>query len=292
MERLKDKIPLKILEQYSNSEKREETISERAERICKQRCEAMNKTSGNLNETDGYDCPICQNRGGYYEAQEHGGYWYETFVYCKCRKIRQALARLRKSGLKDVVHKYTFDNFIATEDWQKKIKDTAINYCKSGNGKWFFIGGQSGAGKSHLCSAIAIKLLKQGYSTKYMLWRDEAVKLKAAVNDEEYREAMRTIKDVDVLYIDDLFKTGKDKEGKVQQPTPADVNLAFEIINYRYNNKKLFTIISSECTLADILSIDEAVGGRIAEMAVQTGYGFSIKKDVQKNYRLKNICEL
>ena len=107
-----------------------------------------------------------------------------------------------------------------------------------------------------------------------------------------YEDRINEMKEADVLYIDDLFKTGKDKEGNYQKPTVADINLAFEIINHRYNKQNLYTIISSECTLAQILSIDEAVGGRIAEKAVQTGYGFSINPDTKKNHRLKGICEL
>lgn len=291
MQQLKNVMPTEILELSSKNEG--ETAEQRQERIAKQRCEMMNKTKGNLNEIDGYDCPLCNNRGGYYEAQLHRGYWYETFVYCKCRKVRDALSRLKKSGLKDVVHKYTFDSFTAKDSWQQKLKDAALKYCENGKEKWFFIGGQTGAGKTHICTAAAIKLLKKGYNTKYMLWRDEAVKLKAAVNDTEiYSRLIAEIKDAEVLYIDDLFKTGKDKDGKAQQPTPADINLAYEIINYRYINKLPYTIISSECTLAQLVEIDEATGGRIAEMAVQNGYGFSINPDVNKNHRLKNICEL
>lgn len=290
MEQLKRIIPSQILELSCNSA---ETPEQRQERIAKQKCEMMNKTKGNLNEIDGYDCPLCNNRGGHYEAQLHNGFWYETFVYCKCRKIRNALSRLKQSGLKEVVHKYTFDNFEATEPWQQALKKASMDYCTNGNGKWLFIGGQSGCGKTHLCTAVAIKLLKKGYQTKYMLWREEAVKLKAAVNDaEEYSKMITEIKEAEVLYIDDLFKTGKDADGRTQQPTPADINLAFEIINHRYNNKKLFTIISSECSLTDILNIDEAIGGRIAEMAVEHGYGFSVKNDKKRNYRLRNICEL
>jgi len=285
MEQLKNIMPLEM----SAQSYKPMTAEER----CKQRCEIMNNDKGNLNKFDGYDCPLCNNRGGHYEARERGGYWYEVMVLCKCDNIRRALRRLNKSGLKDVVKKYTFKNFEDAEPWQKKLKEAAVDYCQNGEGKWFFIGGQSGSGKTHICSAIAVHLLKKGHSTKYMLWREDTVKLKAAVNDsDEYKALITEMKEADVLYIDDLFKTGKVNEGNYQQPTAADIHLAFEIINHRYNKEHLYTIISSECTLAQILSIDEAVGGRIAEKAVQTGYGFSINPDTKKNHRLKGICEL
>ena len=47
---------------------------------------------------------------------------------------------------------------------------------------------------------------------------------------------------------------------------PADVHLAFELINARYISKKP-TILSSENTLEAILRGDEAIGSRLFEMA-------------------------
>ena len=41
--------------------------------------------------------------------------------------------------------------------------------------------------------------------------------------------------------------------------TQGDINIAFEIINYRYIND-LITIISSELLLDEIINIDEATG--------------------------------
>lgn len=285
MEQIRNLIPSEMLAQSFKPM----TPEERS----KQRCEMWNAEKGNLNESDGYDCPLCDNRGGHYEPRFEYGYWYEVMVPCKCDNIRRALRRLNRSGLKDMVNKYTFKSFEDAEPWQKKLKESAVDYCKNGEGNWFFIGGQSGAGKTHICSAVAVYLLKKGHSTKYMLWREDVVKLKSVVKECAKYEALITeMKEADVLYIDDLFKTGKDEDGNNQKPTVADINIAFEIINHRYNNPNLYTIISSECTISQILSIDEAVGGRIAEKAVKTGYGFSINPDTKKNHRLKGICEL
>ena len=79
-----------------------------------------------------------------------------------------------------------------------------------------------------------------------MLWRDIAVKLKSVVNDfNEYERLISPLKNADVLYIDDFFKTGKDRVGNTMRPTEADCNLAFEIINYRYNQRGINAIIST-----------------------------------------------
>ena len=116
--------------------------------------------------------------------------------------------------------------------------------------------------------------MKANKEVRYFLWRDEAPKLKALVNDrEEYERIIEQVKRVDVLYIDDFFK------GTV---TPADINLAFEILNSRYNSDKLITIISTEMTIENILSLDEAVGSRIYERCK----GFYIKTP-KDNWRLR-----
>ena len=598
MEQIKKIIGMTTSEQYYDDVKK----------VMQQKCARMNEIKGDLNKYDGYDCPLCLNRGGTYEVREYDGRYYETFVHCKCQRIRKAIRRLNKSGLKDAVKKYTFDNFTTDEEWQAKIKNEALDYIENGYNRWFYLGGQSGCvdcdteyfngtewvkisdykdddkvlqynpttraatltkpvryiakpadklyqistmrgsidmclsadhnfayitsrghmqkkpfsevmklhneniqgfygkietafdysgsgidlteneirlmcavmadgcfkkkvnfcdvnvkkerkkermrellkdiphkeyqksngyslfrfyaprkekeftaywynctkeqleiivdevfnwdgsvngarksyfttikksadfiqfalsatgkratigvdnrnnenkkvcytvlctsgkstvsmvstggrtkatitevkpkdnmqycftvdtgylilrrngrifitgncGKTHVCTAIAIKLLKQGYDTRYMLWRDEAAKLKSLVNDtEEYEKMINEIKNADVLYIDDLFKTGKADNGKAQKPTPADINLAFEILNYRYNKNLPYTIISSECTLSDLIKIDEAISGRIAEKALNGGnWCLSIRPDTAKNYRFKGVTEL
>ena len=132
-----------------------------------------------------------------------------------------------------------------------------------------------------MCTAIVGEMLKQGKSAKYMLWRDEIVKLKANVNDDvAYSKQMDELKSADVLYIDDFFKVvGGSK------PTGGDINIAFELLNFRYNDNKLITIISSELITDEIIDIDEAIAGRI--ISKSKGYCINLKKDRDRNYRLK-----
>ena len=65
-----------------------------------------------------------------------------------------------------------------------------------------------------------------------------------------------------MLFMYDLFKLQH-----VKDPSAADVGLAFDLIDYRYCNRKLITIISTERTVDEMKSIDEAIGGRIYEMS-------------------------
>lgn len=253
------------------------------------RVDGFNAGEGNRNEEDGYDCRICKNKGFVAELREmENGMWTDVYVICKCEEVRRSIMRMKRSGLKDIIKDYTFDKFIAEEAWQKAIKDAAMAYAKHPEG-WFFLGGQSGAGKTHLCTAICREFLLAGKSVIYMLWRDEIVKIKSAATDgDEIGKLLNRYKTADVLYIDDLFKTGKGADSAAQKPTVADINYAFEIINYRYNNPKLLTIISSELTEDELLDIDEAIGGRIYERAK----AFTIGKNRDRNYRIKKAVTL
>lgn len=227
----------------------------------------------------GYDCPICKNKGNSVYLSANG---YKVYVDCPCMKVRNNLARLERSGLGNLLDIYTFENYKVKFDWQNNVLKSAIDFIDS-NGKCFAILGKTGSGKSHICTAISKELMTRGMDLKYMVWLDECIKLKQnKMNSEFYNSYMNYIKNVDVLYIDDFLKG--DNNG---QPTSADINLALEIINYRYNksrtvDKRMITIISSEKTINEIISFDEALAGRIKELA---GEWLIILTGDDKNYR-------
>lgn len=242
-----------------------------------QRIDWYNQSEGDLNETDGYNCDLCKNKGYIARLDENG---YEVHRACKCQKTRATLNRARRSGLGNIITEYTFDKFEVTAEWQEQVKNTAKAFCADDEAKWFYIGGQSGAGKTHICTAISAHYIKAGYEVKYMLWIEDAKKLKPYVNDPLYQEYIRPYITVDVLYIDDFFKV--ESGGN---PTPADIRLAFEIINHRLLDREKITIISSEKLLDELMDYDEATMGRIYQ---NTGfYKINIGKDRNKNYRLR-----
>ena len=242
-------MPPEIAEAVKNSTSQGETLVERERRMA----DISNRSvEGKLT---GYDCPKCLNRGFFYRVRDNGERYNEA---CECMEIRRNMRYMRESGLSDIAERYTFDNWVSRLAWQDAVVKMAREYAAGPSG-WFYLAGNPGTGKTHLCTAICGELMRKGYRTRYMLWRDVSVRAKAVVNDEEaYQELVVPLKKVRVLYIDDLFKTGKGAE-----PTTGDVNLAFEILNARYNDERMITILSSERTINDILSIDEGVGSRI-----------------------------
>lgn len=254
------------------------------------KAETANSESGKLNQQDGYDCQICRNKGYIIRAVEENGFWRIVAQECQCMKTRRTIRRIKESGLGNLIIKCTFDKFEALEDWKKTMKNAAASYAKSPQG-WFFIGGQSGCGKTHICTAICRELILQGLDVVYMLWRDDVTRLKAMVTDvDKYDNNIQIFKRAEVLYLDDLFKVGNGMGNKnKQKPTMADINIAFELLNYRSINN-LQTIISSEFTIAELLEIDQALAGRIVENA--NPMPLVILPDIKKNYRLKKVGEI
>ena len=239
---------------------------------------AVDSYNNEVGDLKYYDCPDCKNKGFIGVLNAEGRF---AMAYCKCRDIRKTNKRIIESGLSGLIDNYTFDSYTAGEEWQKSIKEKAKAFTADEYNKWFFIGGQSGCGKTHICTAIVSEFIKKGNKAVYMLWRDDVVKLKANVNNFEiYEKMINDFKTVPVLYIDDFFNVEKGKA-----PTPADVNIAFELLNYRYNNPDFVTIISSEFMINEIIKIAENVGGRIYERT--KNYHFNINPDIKKNYRLR-----
>lgn len=249
-------------------------------KILKIQKENYNNMAGNLS-----DCPICKGKTQVMDIVYYDdvGYWNTIVRRCSCYQKYLNSKLIKASGLEAVLEKYTFDNYKTTENWQKIIKESAMTYSDG----WFFIGGQSGSGKSFICTAITGKFLQEGISTIYMPWGTEARKLKSIINEPEYDDMIEKFKKPKVLYIDDLWKV-KSVNGvpNPQSVTDSDVRIAFDILNYRYANN-LKTIISTEFLLPEISEIDTAIGGRIVEMTKDNRQWFNIGRDKSKNWRLK-----
>lgn len=221
-------------------------------------------------------CELCGDTG-YRHFWENG---QELVEECECFNRIQFNRNMKKSGANPNMN---FDTFLMDADYQKQMSMKATEYALGGylSGQWFFAGGQVGSGKTHICTAILHELIKVNIGCRYMAWHDESVELKALVQQQaEYNQRIMELCQSPVLYIDDLWKT---QQGT--KPSQADVKLAFQIINYRYQDKKYCTIISCEYTTRKLMEIDEAVGSRIFERSKD--YRIEIEKDESKNFRLK-----
>lgn len=174
---------------------------------------------------------------------------------------------------------YGFNKFEATKDYQKRMLEVAREFLADIS-KGFIITGQSGSGKTHILSSAVIELVNRGFNVEYLKWQEKGKYLKSIINEtEKYQNEINAYKNCQVLYIDDFLKVGKNGV-----PTDADINLAFEILDYRKENK-LPTIISSERSLEEMIYIDEAVAGRVIEIC-RNRIELKDFKSVE-NYRLR-----
>lgn len=208
-------------------------------------------------------CPKCKGTGYLIFTDEKG---YEYCKECECQEVVKAKARLKASGISEEFLKKGFKNFDDRGmEVLKKAKNIGIQYCKEfpeirntkRNSVLYM--GQVGSGKTHLSMAICNAIMDT-YKTGvlYMAYREEMVRIKQVVNDEiDYNNAISRFKQCPVLMIDDLLK-GKSTE--------ADVNILFEIINFRYVNN-MPMIVSTEKTIDELLDFDEGTMSRIIEMA-------------------------
>lgn len=200
---------------------------------------------------------------------------------CKCERMKRNMKRIERSGLSALVERYSFENFEAQKDFQVHLKKAAQDYVENFTGREnFFIAGQSGCGKTHICTAISYELMKKGHELAYFRWRNEGAKAKRLTSDDEkYSGFMDRFKECQILYIDDFWKI-KD----LADLRDGDYNLAFELLDYRYGAKKA-TIISTEWYLSEIAGVDQAIAGRIKE-GLHSQNTFAIARDISKNMRM------
>lgn len=225
-----------------------------------------------------YACEKCKDTGYLYRTDDDG-YTYQCDCQCRIKRLAQEKTRriIESSGLKDKFHQCTFDTYKVAAPWQRKIFDSARKYVNESKGEWFFIGGQSGSGKTHICTAILGEFVKLGQVVRYFRWRDEGARLKRYANDPQiYEQEIINFKSCDILYIDDFFKG--------RNVTDGDINLAFELLNYRYD-KSLKTLISTELTTDKLNAIDNAISGRIIEMSGE--YLLNLGTSDKYNIRIK-----
>jgi DNA replication protein DnaC len=134
--------------------------------------------------------------------------------------------------------------------------------------------GQPGSGKTHLLISIANALLDQGIGVLYFPWVEGLNDLKDDFS--KTNEKVEQLKEIDVLFIDDLFKGRR-------TVTDWQLEQLFEIVNYRYLNH-LPMLISSEKDIDQICDIDEGIGSRIYQMSKD--FTVVLRGEKNLNYRL------
>ncbi len=224
-----------------------------------------------------YKCDICKDTGVVGSKR------------CECFNIRLADKLYDLSNISEVLESDNFDNFKYDRFSKKKGADgispyeNMLNIVMETTGAvdnfdedpiYMLFYGNSGLGKTFMCSCIAKSLIDRGYFVVYM----SAYKLFSYLTrfrfgreDESEAEAIMLLNDCDLLIVDDLGTEG------VNAGTISEL---FDIINTRLLNKKSI-IISTNLSLSDInKKYSERIFSRI------TG-NFKIYEFIGEDLRLK-----
>ncbi|WP_049752089.1 ATP-binding protein [Carboxydothermus hydrogenoformans] len=225
-------------------------------------------------------CPDCKDRGIIIIDNN-------TARICHCQEQKRLERLFKSSQITPAFRAKTFENFV-TDNRPPIIKamfECARDYAQrfteiqKQENNWLVFLGEPGAGKTHLSMAVANWLLARGIPTLYFQHVEGLGELKDLLRkqgEEGIAAKLEQMKKVELLIWDDLF-WGK------EQPREFELEITFEVLNYRYLNLKP-TIISSNRTPQQLLKIDN---GTIGSRIVERGKGHMVVvQDHEANYRL------
>ncbi|MCT6926336.1 DnaA/Hda family protein [Metasolibacillus sp.] len=271
----------------------------------------------NLVPSKSYECDKCKDEGGFYVKKKAGEtvlarnfegilqemiLQYDTSDWqeCTCARLKRINRLIKSSEITEEFQKMGFKNFrhMDVDIEINTMFHKALNYfenfqsIKNERENSITFIGQPGCGKTHLLTAISNGLIKEHLvPVLYFPFKDGMNNI-AANKFERKNEIMQQMKDVDVLFVDDLFKPigGELKLDRYGKPQIIDwqADIMYEVLNYRYLNKKPL-LISTELGVDELLKIDEATYSRVFEMS--GNHVAVVKKNVRNNYRLRNLYQ-
>lgn len=232
----------------------------------------------------GIECEFCRGKGTVAVITEDTAPPRMVILPCACRSRRMTALRLKRCGMLERAKTCTFESFRTDTALQKRMKELAQRWLDGAPTQWLAFCGQSGAGKTHLCTAAFVQAVaRRQLAGEYMLWSPAVREIKGSLF-EGGRDLLDQYAQAPLLYVDDLFK------GRGDVPVPdTDLRLAFELLDYRYN-RQLPTILSTERTFPQLADLDEAIAGRIRERCA--GCIVSIAPGAGKNYRFRDEGEV
>lgn len=277
--------------------------------------DALRKKSQSLSNSEAttpitpkeYFCDKCKDEGGSIITKKAGektlymdydGTLKETFLKrdteewqeCECMKMRRLNRLIKSSEITEEFQKMGFGNFDTTglSPEIENMKQAAFNYythfddIRSTRVNSCLFYGQPGCGKTHLLTAISNNLMrKKLIPVLYFPYLDGMRNM--AENEFAKKDyIMQQMRDVPVLFIDDLFKPIGGKPSALHWQVTA----IQEVVNHRYLNN-LPILVSTELDFNTLVDIDEALASRIFEMA--SDFTVTVTKNMANNYRFKKL---
>lgn len=240
------------------------------------RVERFNQSKWPLKEGEA-PCEVCGNKRLIAFNKKD----YFTIRDCDCTTLQKEADALQRSGMYDLLMRYSFENFRILQPWQENMAKRAMACVPTD--KWLLICGQSGCGKTHLATAFCRELIRLGQKVHCMRWPEEIKAICAARFDLARREQiMKPLLSSAVLLIDDLFK-GRVNANGLPEVSAAEEDATFEIISHRYDQGKR-TVITTEVPSGKLKALNEALYSRIHQRAGQ--FVMNISRAENRNLRL------
>jgi DNA replication protein DnaC len=231
-----------------------------------------------------YECPKCKDLEGFIVRLEDRT---DIWRYCECYEKKLLAKRVERifktSQITEEFKKLSFQNFnlLGRPSLVQDAFNCAEAYLESFENirgerqNSIALLGQPGSGKTHLLISIANALLDKGVGVIYFPWVEGLNDLKDDFS--KVNEKVQQLKEVDILFIDDIFKGRR-------EPTDWQKESLFEIVNYRYLNH-LPMLISSERDIDQICDADEGIGSRIYQMSKD--FTVVLRGEKNLNFRLE-----
>ena len=244
-----------------------------------------------------YDCDICKDRT--YIVSDENDYFIKDYlsqvidnkiidvpIYlkkCACRVKNEFEINMKQSGMNAILDKVKNEKYETKLDWQKDYRKRVDEYVNNDvNG--FFISGQTGSGKTLLMGKALLNLLNKGKEVYYFDWHNDFNKKVIDRYKVENWSLIEYMCNVDVLYLDDLFKTrGNIIEDLYKRD--KEIMIARTIIDKRLNSKGKKTIVSMEWKPSDIAMIDSSLHGRMLLMAESNKNWITMTDKENRNIR-------
>lgn len=154
------------------------------------------------------DCPVCGGAGFVHPRLEDGKADYSRVISCKakgCIEERRLAYQASEAYAKEKgVSKFsTFEEFrpvLGANETLEAFRDIAFNEeaCPL-----LFVYGTTGNGKTHLCEATLIELLKRGVDCRLWTVADLLSKLHASISDHTVEQVMVGLKTIPALIMDE-----------------------------------------------------------------------------------------
>lgn len=229
-----------------------------------------------------WDCDACQDTG-IYEGKT-----------CSCEQQRLLESRFKGARLPSRLQEQTFSQF--SLDWYSPARKTPLGNSEREHATavlhtcqafvasviedpraatGLFLTGQSGLGKTFLCSSICHSLAENNIVPLYIVFSDLISDMRASFqHDSGDADLLATARQAPVLILDDLG---------AEHVTEYAISRLFDIINYR-RNERLPMVISSNLSLMDVERVySTRIVSRILEACQPvTLYGTDIRAQQRK----------